>query len=127
MSKSKSFDLCYLTKRIWEQHPKNKDREYDITGRDLKEAKLLLEGNGEIQPDKLQQRMNRYMESEFEGWVENDYPLWGLFKHWTRYAPSRQKIKVVKMGKCEYCGLEIEEAKRYQHWSDCPKMRKVTV
>lgn len=107
MSQSPARDLCWLFKGLWEAHALNHGRTYYITGRDMKEAKEFLAGNfGEFPPeDECKQRLARFMQTSFDGWKEQDYPLWALLKHWGRYASPRIVEKRWNgLRQCDKCG-----------------------
>jgi hypothetical protein len=95
MGRSKPFDLCQIFKQLWEAHPRNKGRIFGPTGRDLKAAKELCDLNewdellSEIEP-----RFKLFMDSDFAGWKEANYPAWGLFTQWNRYLPKAQRREV---------------------------------
>ena len=94
MPSSKPFQLCWLLKTLWEAHPKNRGRECSMTGRDRKEAKDWLELNVDLpSEDDACGRMGRYLQDEFDGWKQQDWPIWGLLRHWGRYAPPRVRIR----------------------------------
>lgn len=91
MTASKPFMLVATIKTLWKEHPKNQGREYGGTSRDLREAKEWLQVN-EWEPGDvtgISERFNRFMASEFDGWVDMDYPIWAFLKHYSRYAPPR--------------------------------------
>jgi hypothetical protein len=92
MATSKPFLLVSTIRQLWQSHAKNNGRVYGGTSRDLREAKEWLGVNewepGEI--EEVEKRFNRFMESDFEGWKETDYPIWAFLKHYGRYAEPRQ-------------------------------------
>jgi len=95
MSRSKPFDLVQMLKGIWEAHPLNQGRVYSGTSRDMMEAKGWLLVNPWESGDMMdfEDRMDRFMRSDFEGWKEQDYPLWAFLRHYNRYAAPRVEVK----------------------------------
>ena len=105
MSKSLPYDLCWLLKTCWDEHPKNAGRQYRITGQDLREAKLFLSAD-DTMPEQadVKARIARYLASDFEGWKQHDWPLWGLLKHWNTYSPPRVMVTAGRRQTCYRCG-----------------------
>ena len=91
--------LVDTVKTLWHSHKKNEGRKYGGTSRDLREAKEWLQVN-EWEPGDvtaIAERFDRFMESDFEGWQEQDYPIWAFLKHYGRYAPPRTERPRVKV------------------------------
>ena len=107
MSRSKPFDLVQMLKSLWESHPLNRGRVYSGTSRDMMEAKGWLLVNEWHSGDfvDFEERMDRFMRSDFEGWKEQDYPIWAFLRHYNRYAPPR-KTNVIEVTRrsTRYCG-----------------------
>ncbi len=91
MSRSLPFDLVECIKILWHSHPKNSGRQYGGTSRDLREAKEWLTVNSWEPGDigQISDRFNRFMDSDFEGWKEQDFPIWAFLRHYSRYAAPR--------------------------------------
>jgi len=120
MSKSIPRDICWTAREL---HDREFGGQYWITARDMKEAKDFLVANGgEIpDPDTIISFAKNYFSSNFQGWQEQNYPLWGLWRNWNSFAPKQARPKKAKPNKtivmirCSDCGSE--------HNSDtvCPK------
>lgn len=115
MSRSVPYELCLICKQA---HDKEIGGEYRITSRDMKEAKdFLIAGGGEIpDPDTLISFGKNYFNSTFQGWREQNYPLWGLFRNWNAFAPKqsrpvKEKKQITLPIRCSECQTEHESTK----------------
>jgi hypothetical protein len=115
MTKSKPFDLITIFKQLWEAHPRNIGRIYGRVKRDFSAAKDLIDLNdwdellAEIEP-----RFKLFMESNFDGWKEANYPAYGLFTQWNRYIPKarpRPRKVMIECGVCEQTHAADEQCK----------------
>jgi len=59
----------------------------------MKEAKdFLIASGGEIpDPDMVVAYAKSYFNSNFQGWQEQNYPIWGLWRNWNTFAPRHSK------------------------------------
>jgi hypothetical protein len=125
LGNSRPFDLVAILRELWQSHPKNAGRKYGGTSRDLREAKEWLQVNdldfGDI--TELSERFGRFMASDFDGWVESDYPIWAFLKHYGRYAaPRKTPAQIIKKQRplCPTCGTDhpvIAECPPVESWS----------
>ena len=118
MSKSKPYDFCWQLKSQWEEI--RKTEVYYLTPRDLRAAKEWLELNMDIPPEETTRGfVRRYLESDFEGWRDQGYPIHALLNHWNRYA--EKKVTSVRRSTytCPKCGTE------HPVQAECPPVRDV--
>ena len=105
MTRSKPYDLSFKCKCQWEQE--RFGEEYMITGRDLKEAKELLDASGTMPSnDSSVGHVKQFCKSDFGGWKTLNYPLWALFRNWNTYNPPFVKEKREIIIGCSMCGQE---------------------
>ena len=112
MSKSPPRDLCWTAKLT---HDKELGGSYRITDRDMVEAKrFLIAGGGEMpDPDTLVSYMKKYLERDYVGWREQNYPLSCFFRNWNAFAPKKKR----KAEPMKFC--DIHEVG--YHGERCPK------
>lgn len=94
-----------------------------MTGRDKREAKEWLEVNLDLPSEaEARDRMGRYLQDEFDGWKQHDWPIWGLLRHWGRYAAPRVRPERIRTefnptvfcSRCEKIHRVDEECKEEQ-------------
>jgi hypothetical protein len=80
------YDLCLVYKTVYERTRK---RDYTIGGRDMREAKTLLELNSDVEPDKVESYALEYFKGKNDFWKAKEFPAYGLFMQFNEYAPKK--------------------------------------
>jgi len=106
MSKSIPYDACLIYKTVYERV---RGRGYTIAGRDLKEAKTLIDLNSDIDLASIEHHALEYFKGKNKFWADKEFPAYGLFMQFNENAPRVQK-KVR-----EYCRECFSE-----HYTDEP-------
>lgn len=105
-SKSKPYDLCLIYKTVYERERK---RNYFISGRDLKEAKVFLELNDDLDTALVETHAIQYWKNKQDFWAAKDFPAFGL---WMQFNENAPKVRARVKRYCSFCCSE--------HYADEP-------